>query len=81
MDLTLLLTVEAAAAERLQTAVRRLAAGDAPAASAALRQSLALRRDPLAVSLLGLLAAETPVPARALGAPAASPPPEDWYLT
>ena len=82
MDLTLLLAVEAAAAERLQAAVRRLAAGDAPAASAALRQSLALRRDPLAASLLGLLAAETPVPARAFDAPpAASPPPEDWYLT
>lgn len=81
MDLTLLLAVEAAAAARLQAAIRRLATGDVPAASAALRQSLALRRDPLAVSLLGLLAAETPVPARVLGAPAASPPPEDWYLT
>ena len=81
MDLTLLLAVEAAAAERLRAAISRLAAGDAPAASATLRQSLALRRDPLAASLLGLLAAETPVPARALGAPAASPPPEDWYLT
>ena len=81
MDLTLLLAVEAAAAERLQAAVRRLAAGDVPAASAALRQSLALRRDPLAASLFGLLAAETSVPARALGAPAASPPSEDWYLT
>ena len=44
-------------------------------------QGMDLRRDPLAVSLFGLLTAETPVPARALGAPAASPPPEDWYLT
>lgn len=81
MDLTLLLAVEAAAAERLQAAVRLLAAGDNPAASAALRQSLALRRDSLATSLLGLLTAETQVPARVLSAPAASPPPEDWYLT
>ena len=81
MDLTLLLAVEAAAAERLQAAVRRLAAGDVPAASAALRQSLALRRDPLAASLLGLLAAETPSPGQGPRRPGPSPPPEDWYLT
>ncbi len=81
MDLALLLAIETAATKRLQTAISRLAAGDAPAASAALRQSLALRRDPLAASLLGLLVAETQASARALGAPAASPPPNDWYLT
>ena len=81
MDLALLLTVEAAATERLRAAVRRLVAGDAPAASTALRQSLALRRDPLTASLLGLLVAETQAPAQVLSAPAASPPPEDWYLT
>lgn len=81
MDLALLLAVEAAAAERLRAAISRLAAGDAPAASAALRQSLALRQDPLAASLLGLLVAEPQAQARALGAPAESPPPDDWYLT
>lgn len=81
MDLALLLAVEAAAAERLRAAISRLAAGDAPAASATLRQSLALCQDPLAASLLGLLAAEPQAQARALGAPAESPPPDDWYLT
>ncbi|MBP6808522.1 MAG: hypothetical protein KA125_09555 [Chromatiaceae bacterium] len=81
MDLALLLAVEAAAAERLRAAISRLAAGDAPAASATLRQSLALCQDPLAASLLGLLAAEPQAKARALGAPAESPPPDDWYLT
>ena len=81
MDLALLLAVEAAVAERLRAAISRLAAGDAPAASATLRQSLALCQDPLAASLLGLLAAEPQAKARALGAPAESPPPDDWYLT
>ncbi len=83
MDLALLLAVETAATERLQTAISRLAAGDAPAASAALRQSLALRRDPLAASLLGLLVAETQASAQARLAspPAKAPPPDDWYLT
>lgn len=81
MDLALLLAVEAAAAERLQAAISRLVAGDTPAAEAEFRQSLALRRDPLAVSLLGLLAAETQTQARAVRVPAESQPPDDWYLT
>ncbi|MBP6807457.1 MAG: hypothetical protein KA125_04090, partial [Chromatiaceae bacterium] len=60
---------------------RRPPAARHPATRAELRQSLALRQDPLAASLLGLLAAEPQAQARALGAPAASPPPDDWYLT
>jgi Tfp pilus assembly protein PilF len=78
MDLSLLLAVEAAAADRLRRALAWLAAGNETAARAELRQSLGLQRDPLAARLLGLLAAEA---ASRVEAPPLPPPPDDWYLT
>jgi len=81
MDLGLLLAVEAAAADRLQRALARLAVGDETAARAELRQSLGLRRDPLAARLLSFLAAEAAARAEECANAPIPAPPDDWYLT
>ena len=53
MELTGLEAVEAAAGWLVRSALARLAAGDAPAAGAALGEAYALRRDPFIGLLLG----------------------------
>jgi hypothetical protein len=55
MELAGLEAVEAAAGRLVRDALAQLAAGDAPAAGAALGQAYALRRDPFIGFLLGFV--------------------------